>query len=211
MIWIVSFVVLVVEVVAIVSAAHALFTVRTAQGTIAWVIGLVAFPWLGLPLYWLFGCRRFDAHARAMRRKLDEHREKIHDVRSRIAGHHVLRPEVRPARAGDLAAVAGEEFLRGNRLELLVDGENTFAAILSAVAGAKRSVFVQFYIMREDGLGLRLLEALAAKAAEGVDVCFLLDSFGGGRCGRPSFGSGRIAASAWRGSAPIAGGVTAGG
>ena len=58
-----------VEAVAILSAAHALFTVRTAQGTIAWVIGLIAFPWLGLPLYWLFGCRRFDAHAQAMQRK----------------------------------------------------------------------------------------------------------------------------------------------
>lgn len=32
--------------------------------------------------------------------------------------------------------------------------------------------------MREDGLGLRLLEALAAKAAQGVEVCFLFDSFG---------------------------------
>ena len=30
----------------------------------------------------------------------------------------------------------------------------------------------------QDGLGLRLLEALATKAAEGVEVCFLFDGFG---------------------------------
>lgn len=177
--WIVTVVFLVVELLAILSAAHALFTVRTAQGTIAWVVGLIAFPWLGLPLLWLFGCRRFDAHAQAMQRKLSEHRGKIQDVQTRIARYHVSRTEIQPARAGDLAAVAGKEFLEGNQVDLLVDGEATFASILSEVARAKRSVFVQFYIMREDGLGLRLLEALAAKAAEGVEVCFLLDSIGG--------------------------------
>jgi cardiolipin synthase A/B len=167
-----------VELVAILSAVHALFTVRTAQGTIAWVIGLIAFPWLSLPLYWLFGCRRFDAHALAMQRKLSEHRGEIQDVQARLARFETSRADIQPARAGDLAAVAGEEFLEGNQLDLLVDGEATFAAILSEVAKAKRFVFVQFYIMREDELGLRLLEALAAKAAEGVEVCFLLDSFG---------------------------------
>lgn len=178
--WIFTVVFLVVELVAILSAVHALFTVRTAQGTIAWVIGLIAFPWLGLPLYWLFGCRRFDAHASAMQRKISEHEGKIQEVQTRIARYQVSPREIQPARAGDLAAVAGKEFLEGNQVDLLVDGEAAFASILAEVAGAKRSVFVQFYIMREDGLGLRLLEALAAKAAEGVQVCFLLDSFGGG-------------------------------
>lgn len=33
--------------------------------------------------------------------------------------------------------------------------------------------------MRPDGLGRRLLQALSAKAAEGVEVCFLIDSVGG--------------------------------
>ena len=52
--WILSAAFLVVEALAVASAVHALFTVRTAQGTIAWVIGLITFPWLGLPLYWMF-------------------------------------------------------------------------------------------------------------------------------------------------------------
>lgn len=59
-----ALIVLAIELVAIASAIHALFTVRTAQGTVAWVIGLIAFPWLGLPLYWFFGSRRFEAHSR---------------------------------------------------------------------------------------------------------------------------------------------------
>ena len=64
--WILTVVFVAVETLAVASAVHALFTVRTAQGTIAWVIGLIAFPWLGLPLYWFLGSRRFDAHSKVM-------------------------------------------------------------------------------------------------------------------------------------------------
>ena len=63
---------LILEAIAILSAIHALFTVRTAQGTIAWIVGLVAFPILGLPLYWFFGSRRFESHSETMRRKAGE-------------------------------------------------------------------------------------------------------------------------------------------
>ncbi|HEY5954813.1 MAG TPA: cardiolipin synthase [Terrimicrobiaceae bacterium] len=176
--WILSLVFLVVETVAIASAVHALFTVRTAQGTIAWVIGLITFPWLGLPLYWIFGSRRFDAHSKVMKQALITHQAKVHDVREEIRTFQAERSTIVPARASDLAAVAGEEFLAGNKLDLLIDGEATFDAILAEIARARQCIFVQFYIMREDGLGTRLLEALAARAAEGVEVCFLIDRFG---------------------------------
>jgi cardiolipin synthase len=79
---------------------------------------------------------------------------------------------------GDLAAIADDPFMRGNRLDLLIDGEATFDAIIAEIGRAKRCIFVQFYIMRNDGLGRRLLEALARKAEEGLEVCFLFDSLG---------------------------------
>jgi len=179
MIWTFSGLFVVVELIAIASAVHALFTVRTAQGTVAWVVGLVAFPWLALPLYWFFGSRRFDAHSRAMKEKLNRHRDRIDDVRAEMAPFRVEPSRIEPDAASALAAIARQDFLRGNRLDLLIDGDATFGAILEEIAQAKQSIYVQFYIMRNDGLGRRLLEALAAKAAEGLEVCFLIDSFGG--------------------------------
>jgi cardiolipin synthase len=177
--WPFSGFVIAVELIGIASAVHALFTVRTAQGTAAWVVGLVAFPWLALPLYWFFGSRRFEAHSRAMQEKLSRHQEHIDRVHAGMAPFQVDPDHVRPGAALALAAIARKSFLRGNRLDLLIDGGATFDAILAEIAAAKHAVYVQFYIMRNDGLGRRLLEALAAKAAEGVAVCFLTDSFGG--------------------------------
>jgi len=176
--WMLTALFITAEIAAVVSAIHALFNVRTAQGTIAWIVGLIAFPWLGLPLYWMFGSRRFDAHSNAMQRKLRDHHERLHAARSEILPFQVPRSAIGSPRVSALAAVAGEEFLDGNQLDLLIDGEATFDAILVGIAQAQRSVFVQFYIMREDGLGLRLLEAMADRAAAGLEVCFLFDSFG---------------------------------
>jgi cardiolipin synthase A/B len=202
--WILSAAFLVVEILAVASA------VRTAQGTIAWVIGLITFPWLGLPLYWFFGSCRFDSHSRVMKQALITHQEKIHEVRAEMRRFLVDRPEIQPTRVGDLCAIAGEPFLRGNKLDLLIDGEATFEAILEEVAKAKRSIFVQFYIMREDGLGLRLLEALAARAADGVEVCFLFDQVGSAKMKPTAIEKWDAGASAWRHSAATARGATAG-
>ncbi|NJM37953.1 MAG: hypothetical protein HC845_08930 [Akkermansiaceae bacterium] len=39
--------------VGILHVIHALMHVRTSQGTIAWVVSLLALPFIALPLYWL--------------------------------------------------------------------------------------------------------------------------------------------------------------
>ena len=61
----------------------------------------------------------------------------------------------RSAEERDLAAIAREQFLRGNRLNLLIDGQATFEAILAEIAGARICILCNS-ISREDGLGLRL-------------------------------------------------------
>ncbi len=168
----------VAEVLAIASAVHALFTVRTTQGTVAWVIGLIAFPWLGLPLYWMFGCRRFRAYSAAMKRAQIEHKARLAEARAAMGRFQISGARVGPSDIAALANMADEQFMQGDRLDLLIDGKATFDAMIEAVSKAERQIFLLVYIMREDGLGLRLLEALAERAAHGVEVCFLVDSLG---------------------------------
>jgi cardiolipin synthase A/B len=178
MVWLLYTLLAALQVAALLSAIHALFTVRTPQGTIAWVVGLIAFPLLAVPLYWFFGSRRFDTHAQVMARKFGESRDRIAAIREAAARYRTNPDDLRPPEAATLTAIAGLDFLRGNKLELLIDGEATFDAILAEIATARRSILVQFYIVRPDGLGQRLLEALAARAADGVEVCFLYDQLG---------------------------------
>src|SRR3546814_10584031 len=62
----------------LVSALHAAVRTRTAQGAVAWSISLLTFPYVALPLYWVFGRGKFHGYV-AARRSGDL---KIHNIRS---------------------------------------------------------------------------------------------------------------------------------
>jgi cardiolipin synthase len=65
-----------------------------------------------------------------------------------------------------------------NRLELLIDGERTFEAMLQALDAAKEHIHVSFFILKDDHYGKRFAEKLAEKAAQGVKVRLMVDEGG---------------------------------
>jgi cardiolipin synthase len=74
--------------------------------------------------------------------------------------------------------LGGLPFTRGNRLELLIDGEETFDNIFETIRSAKRHLCVNFFIVKSDTLGIRFQQALIERARAGVRVFFLFDEFG---------------------------------
>lgn len=56
-----------IQILGFVAAIHAVLTVRTAQGAIAWATSLVFMPYLTLLPYLVFGRSRFDAYIEARR------------------------------------------------------------------------------------------------------------------------------------------------
>ena len=70
--------------------------------------------------------------------------------------------------------------LDGNETELLINGHETFNAILNTVRTARHTVCVQFYTFRDDALGQCFADVLCQKAAEGVRIYLLYDEIGSG-------------------------------
>lgn len=73
---------------------------------------------------------------------------------------------------------AGGRPVPGNQVHLLIDGPNTYRAMLEVIAGAKRWVHFENYIIRSDAAGWRFAELLASRAREGVQVRVLYDWLG---------------------------------
>jgi len=71
------------------------------------------------------------------------------------------------------------EWLQGNTITLLENGEAYFPALLEAIDGAKREILLQTYIFAADATGRRVADALVQAAARGVSVRVLVDGFGG--------------------------------
>jgi len=79
---------------------------------------------------------------------------------------------------GVLAATGEAQLLRGNTARLLVDGPATFAAMKAAIAAARHRLFVEFYIVEDEGVAAEVGDMLLRKAAEGVKVALMYDSVG---------------------------------
>lgn len=92
------------------------------------------------------------------------------------AGEAPAHPD-RPPRIG-----FGQRPVRyiGNRVRLLVTGDEYFPALLAAIEDARISIHLETYIYAEDNIGRRVTFALASAAARGVQVRVLIDGFGGG-------------------------------
>ena len=168
---------LVAYVLAALSAARAILHTRTAQGSMAWVLALLLMPLLTVPLYWVFGRTKF--HGYVTRRQQITERARKHLTAIKGLDDFLEEPpgELRGLHALARRLGAGG-FVRGNRLQLLVDGEATFEAMLERIASAERFVLIQFYIFRDDAIGRRFQQALIERARAGVTVCFLFDEVG---------------------------------
>jgi cardiolipin synthase len=166
----------IVEILGILSAIRAVMDARTPQGSIAWAIALVGFPYVALPLYWIFGSRKFVGYVSRRRNAAAESspRAKAHAM---LAERDLLaRAEV--ARELPFERLAKLPFTTGNDAQILIDGEATFASIFDGIRAALSYVLVQFYIVRDDDIGRRLQEILLERARAGVRVYLLYDEIG---------------------------------
>jgi cardiolipin synthase len=178
--WIVGICLVLIHAAGLVAAVHAALTARTSQGAIAWAVSLAFMPYLALAPYLIFGRSRFagyvDAHRTKNRqlRKITSHIDWSKAMSVGIAAaDDAVRADIDTLGQLTHAAVTG-----GNDVRLLINGDQAFSAILSAITAARKYVVVQFFIVNDDNLGRRLKDCLLVKAAQGVPVYFLFDGIG---------------------------------
>ncbi|MDM8350670.1 cardiolipin synthase [Pseudomonas sp. sp1636] len=162
------------------AAVHAVLTVRTAQGALAWALSLFFMPYLTLLPYLVFGRSRFDAYIKARRRADQQMHKAMAALNWRPWVDEALSASAAPVyqQLRALPRLGRMPCLANNQVQLLIDGEAAFAAILAALAGARKVILLQFFIVRDDLLGRRLQDLLLERAAAGVQVFVLYDGIG---------------------------------
>lgn len=158
-------------------AGHAILSVRTAQGAIAWSVSLVSIPFVAVPAYLVFGRSKFAGTVEAYEARQDEIDGLIGDMRAGLEPFAYPAP-TRPGVYRAMRALSGFDIVRANSVKLLVDGEATFDSILRGLAQAKDYILLQFYMIHDDGLGARIKDTLIERAKAGVRVFVLYDEIG---------------------------------
>lgn len=168
-------------IVGIFTSIHAVMSTRTSQGAIAWAVSAITFPYLAVPAYWVFGRSKFDSY-NLLRFSDKIVNSDIHNMVLKYLESERLLAEPRThedqCHLNLLDRISKLPTTTGNQAQLLIDGQQTFDAILAEIQKAKEYILFQFYILREDDLGQRVKQALLDKAKQGVRVYVLYDEIG---------------------------------
>jgi cardiolipin synthase len=135
-------------------------TRRSPQSILAWLLAFVFLPAVAIPSYFLFGTR-----------KLARRRER--EPRDESDPHKPQRAIERVLWASGIAPSSTT-----NSFRVLEDGEQAYAELLALIRAAKASIHLSVFILGDDRTGRAVVEALAQRAREGVEVHVMLDAVG---------------------------------
>ena len=79
----------------------------------------------------------------------------------------------------------GISFSHDNSVTLLMNGQEKFDDMFSAIRQARSSIHLEYFNFRNDSIASLLFDILAEKAKEGVEVRALFDGFGNDSNNRP--------------------------
>ncbi|MDF1752868.1 MAG: cardiolipin synthase [Verrucomicrobiales bacterium] len=166
------------EVLALISVANALMSTRSATGAWGWVMSLLAFPFLAVPAYWVFGRREFNGYGERRKEALQKKEDLLETLISTLEPHYAKLDDKQEWYGGVLSKLSERRYTRGNEISLLKDGHATFDEIFRIIDSAEDYLLVQFFILKADQLGERLRLALINRAKAGVRIYLLYDEIG---------------------------------
>ena len=156
---------------------------KNPAASLAWILVLFVLPVIGIFLYLMLS----QNISRQKIYRLSDHEKNIIDKE--------LRTQIDSIDGGrfsfvndtakkwkymiKLNQVYGSAYLtQNNDVELLTDGKEMFERVLTDINEAGESISVMAYILKDDLVGRRFIEALTRKAEEGVEVRLIMDAIG---------------------------------
>lgn len=134
---------------------------RHPSAAIAWVLGMLTFPYLTLPLFLFFGTRKFARPTRRVRTRTLQVPDGGPPWATRLLAGLELAPAVRNA-----------------RVVMHADGQESLQSLLATIAAARQRLDVCTYVFAKDDTGRQIAQALVQSARRGVSVRLLVDAMG---------------------------------
>ena len=148
---------------------------RNPLKSLAWVTVLLLFPVGGVILYIFFG--RSIKNKRMISRRNKRKLRRISNFNASNAPTAGLSPELRQQVELGLS-LCDAPYTTGNDISIFNNGEAKFNALLDDIRSATRYIHLQYYIIENDTLGNRIIDALKEKVKQGVRVRIIYDHIG---------------------------------
>lgn len=156
---------------------------RDASSTWAWLLVLFFIPVAGFILYLLLGRNltrdhlfQWDDLKKSGIEEVLEKQKELIRTQKFLFNNHVTKDNqdlIYMNLKNDQAL-----FTKNNVVEVFTDGQQKFRRLFQDIEDAKESIHLQYYIIKNDNLGRKLIAHLTKKVKEGVMVRVLYDELG---------------------------------
>ena len=156
------------------------FQRRDPTVSLAWVLCFISLPILGTVIFLIFGLglKRRTVKRYAQKLQIDtKYAKKLFRVKSDYEidqDETILFPDM----VKYFSNAANSVYSTNNAVKVFTDGQEKFNWLLKDISEAKETINLLYFIVRDDEIGNTILNALAKKANEGVEVRFMYDSVG---------------------------------
>lgn len=162
-------VLLLIYLCAIPMALHVIYRSQSPQSAMAWLFALIFLPFPSIFFYLAFGNYRIERHNKG---KLP--RKSFERIRQIWLAHPAQESDIEYA----MRHLCSSAATQGNHIELLLDGENTVKSLRDAILAAKKSILIEFFIIKDDNVGKAFQDIIINKAQEGLDIRLIYDEIG---------------------------------
>ena len=152
----------------------------SSPAKLPWLLLLSFEPFVGLGLFLTFGrnfrkSRRYFAHPLIRDGQYLTHEPKTEFDEIR---YKEIDSEVTDIYKTAYNMTHHHAYLEDSRVTVLTNGEEMFPSLIEKLKTAEKFIFMQFYIIRTDKIGKKVLKIIEQKAKDGVEVKLLYDAIG---------------------------------
>ncbi|KVV13743.1 cardiolipin synthase [Flavobacterium sp. TAB 87] len=159
-----------------------IFDTRSSTKALAYILFIIFVPVAGMIFYFSFGINYRKRKLYTKKLQIDEPlRLKIRNkmnMQAEAISNSGLVPEKHQTLAAFIRRAGSSPLTANNKVKLLINGEEKFVELLTALENAKSHIHLEYYIYENDQTGNEIAEILIKKAKEGLEVRFMYDDFG---------------------------------
>ena len=172
--WIISYVVNFILIIMIVC-----FQRRDPIVSLAWILCFIALPAVGPIIFLIFGFG-LKRHTKNKYKQKSEMAAKS-DVKLNKQLNHPDRSKS-DFKYNDMInyfrLAAKSPYTEKNEIKVFTDAAEKYVSVLNDIENARKNINLLYFIVRDDIIGNKIIDALIKKAREGVEIRFLYDGFG---------------------------------
>lgn len=156
---------------------------KNPTSTLAWLMVLVLLPNIGFILYLIFGQNLSKQKIFNLKTEEDQIiRKAVLEQISYLQNNQIHFNDPAMQEYQDMMHMHlmsnDSIFCQNNDVEIFTDGKEKFDALLQSIERAQDHIHMLYYIIQNDSLGRRIVNALTRKAKKGVTVRLLYDAVG---------------------------------